>query len=246
MTQTITTPDILYDHVLGEIEAGRDAAALLLLAGMLDAAETDPKRAEQWRGALVAHALYKFITQCSARGTAMASFGFSRGLIARVELGRNAIESAWQRGRQILLLQCGDDGELDGLLGLERNNIAFEARAITSAASKFDLIVASGIADQLAGDGFRNFIAHAANRLNVGGTLIVSSFVPGYLGNGLRQICAKQTLFCHDEISLAEAATAAGLGISTFRDASNCLIWAELRVANDTACRRAQIPGDHE
>lgn len=231
MTQYATTPHILYDHVLDEIEAGRDAAAILLLAGMLDAAATEAVRAEHWRSALLEHPLYKFITKRSVQDGAMAQLGFSRGLMARVELGRNAIEAAWKRGRDILLFQCGDAGELDGLHDHERGNIEIETRDIATAATNHDLILASNIADQLSHDQLSELIAQARKRLNPDGALILSSFVPGHIGGGLRQICTGQILHCHDENALAEAATTAGFSISNFRDASNCLIWAQLRVA---------------
>ena len=67
-------------------------------------------------------------------------------------------------------------------------------------------------------------------RLLHGGVLLIASFVPGHLGQGLRQICADKPLHCHSEDDLTRAAHLAGFRLSTFRDANNSLIWAELRV----------------
>lgn len=242
MPQYTTTPHLLYNHVLGEIESGRDAAALFLLAGMLDAAATEPAHVEQWRRVLLAHPLYKFITKPGVQGGAMAELGFARGLVARVELGRNAIEAAWKRGRRILLFQCGENGELDGLKGHELGNISFESHDIAPVASHYDSIFATSLADQLSHQQLVTLIEQAKIRLKPGGSIFLSSFVPGHLGGVLHQICAGRSLQFHDESDLVAASAAAGCSISHFRDASNGLIWAELRVAGATS----HIKGDQK
>ena len=233
---------MLFDHVLDEIEAGRDAAALLLLAGMLDAAATEPEAAEQWRCVLLEHPLYKFITTRSVRDGAMAQLGFSRGLAARVELARKTIEAAWKRGRRILLFQCGENGELDGLKGHGLGNISFGSHDIARVASHYDSIFATSLADQLSHQQLVTLIEQAKIRLKLGGSIFLSSFVPGHLGGVLHQICAGRSLQFHDESDLVAASAAAGCSISHFRDASNSLIWAELRVAGATS----HIQGDQK
>lgn len=229
MTDT-STASILYDHLLDEIEAGRDTEAVLLLAGMLDAAESDAQSAEKFRTALRDHPLNQFLQRQPQHGGVLTRLGIERSHTARITLGALAVEAAWKRGKRILAYQCGTEGELQGLAGQSQDNIQIERAGDAFPATRHDLILASYLPDRWPSDQLAEQLAMLRKRLLHGGVLLIASFVPGHLGQGLRQICADKPLHCHSEDDLTRAAHLAGFRLSTFRDANNSLIWAELRV----------------
>jgi hypothetical protein len=229
MTET-PNPSTLYDHLLNEIEAGRDTEAVLLLAGMLDAAESDAESAEKFRSALLHHPLHQFLKHQSQHGDALARLGIERSRSTRTALGALAVEAAWKRGKHILAYQCGTEGELLRLAGQSQDNIRIERAGDPFPATRHDLILASHLPDRWPSTQLAGQLTKLGKRLRQGGVLLIASLVPGHLGHGLRQVCAGIPLHCHSESDLAHAANLAGFRLSTFRDASNSLIWAELRV----------------
>ncbi|HQV02172.1 MULTISPECIES: hypothetical protein [unclassified Novosphingobium] len=260
----------LLDQVVGQFETGRTAEAVLLLAGMLDSAVTGPEAAEAWRRLLAGHPVSRFLGSSDPRlladpdpqgisawerqlHAAQSQLGFVRGLSTRRELGAKAVETAWQKGQQIALLECGELGELDRLRGLAVDNVTLvqrdrrrgEAIAARHAPPlrvlnpaeaqglQFDLLLAT--ADSLAAADLANQLSAYAGLLTPGASLLISAFVPGHLGAGWQAVCLGRELECHDETSLIAAARAAGLTISPYRDSSGSMIWAVLQSA--ASCR---------
>ena len=228
-----TNPNTLFDHLLDVIESGRDNEALLILAGMLDAAQTDANRAASFRKALLAHPLSHFLTRQQSCNGAIAGLGGDQRFAAKIALGAAAVEAAWMRGKQILLYQCGCDGELYGIAGREIDNVSIEYDGAPLSDKKHDLILATKLADRFAPELLASQLGYLRQRLFPTGVVLIASSVPGHLGHALRQLCNDAPLHCHDESGLEQVARSAGFSISSFRDASNSLIWAELRIATE-------------
>lgn len=283
----------LLDQVLSEVEAGRATEAVLMLSGMLDASSTSGQPLRCWRSALRAHPLSSLLSaqlnnfsgsanpEISRKAkfrtadrplpsaysdTLSDSFGrlgFVRGLHARRSLSAQILVEAWRAGRQVALIDCGEQGELDSIIGHDAQNIVVRhsrktAREYLRAkhgdnltieadgegqgapSRRFDLILASDIADQCSTDRLTSWCRDFSRQLKPSGRLIISAFVPGHLGLGLQRICTNQDLICHAEFALEAVASASNLSITHFRDSSNSLIWAELRVAGEAQVSTGQ------
>lgn len=244
MEQTLTSHRQFFDRVLGECEAGHTGEAVLMLSGMLDTALGSGQRLAALRREFAAHPLSRICATASPVGwnrrlrAAVARLGFARGLESRRELGARTIERAWQAGKQIALIGCGERGELDRLRGQALDNIALEhsdpllARklglSLPVPGRRFDLIVATGLADRTAAAALAGQVAMLGEKLAPAGSLFLSAFVPEHLGWGWQAVCLGRDLHCHDEVGLGAAAAAADLAITQFRDSSASLIWAEL------------------
>ncbi len=258
MEPALNSHQQFFDRVLGEFEAGHAGEAVLMLSGMLDASLDRGEGLAELRSAFTAHPLSTLCRHAAKSGNrlgdAVSRLGFARGLAARSELGGQAIERAWQAGKQILLLDCGERGELARLQALPLDNVALEhgdpaqfallasrhAFAAPEPGHRFDLILATGWADRCRSADLSDRTSRIAGRLAHGGRLLLSAFVPGHLGCGWQSVCMGRDLHCHDEDGLAAAASAAGLSITQFRDSSSSLIWAELRRAGATSPARRQ------
>ena len=175
--------------------------------------------------------------------------GFVRALDARQSLSRQCVAEAWSVGKQVALFDCANLGALDELTGRDMQNIVSVSGAQTgtdfcntsgshsfaihavgaNSGQQFDLILASTIADRLRKAELISACKHFAAKLKPNGRIILSAFAPGHLGVGLQQLCLNPDLVCHSEQALEDVAAAADLSITSFRDASNSLIWAELR-----------------
>lgn len=242
------------DQVFGEIEAGRAEAGVLLLAGLLDAAQPGSPEVAALRKLLAAHPLRRYLDaepRSPALSAALAQLGFIRGLSTRSALSASAIEHAWQQGKWIALLDCGEADELVRLSGRNLDDLLAahrDAGATTRLRQScgpslriadpapdvlgkdcFDLIVATGWPDRLPAEALAEQLTALTGNLAPAGRLLLSSFVPGHLGWGWQTICLGRDLHCHDEVALARCASHAGLAATQFRDPSGSLIWAELR-----------------
>ncbi len=268
MNTEATSHRQFFDKVLGECEAGHTRDAVLMLSGMLDVSLGQPGAVTTLRQEFAAHPLNQVVssaprptghqTQTALTGRsrclhdAVSRLGFSRGLAARAELGARAVELAWQRGEQIALLDCGELGELERLRGNAIDNIAMahEERATEDwlrsqfglaapgPKPRYDLILATGWADDCDTDELAKRLGTAMRWLAPKGSLLLSAFVPGHLGAGWQAICLRRDLVCHAEFDLARAAALAGFGLSQFRDSSGSLIWAELKIAVPNGTKR--------
>ncbi len=171
------------------------------------------------------------MTRVSCLHHTLSKLGSVRGLQARLALSQQTIDNAWQQGKNIALFGCGTLGEIDHISGHDHSNVFVDQGngKWNHGHPAFDLILANSIADDLSSDELAARLAELAKQLNSNGRLIISAFAPGHLGQGWQQICLSRELVCHDEAILEAAAQCANLSIKTFRDASNSLIWAELR-----------------
>ena len=184
MEQAITSHGQFFDRVLGECEAGHAHEAVLMLSGMLDTALGSGSKLAALRREFAAHPLGALVAGAGGQwdqrlSAAVAQLGFARGLEARRELGARVIEQAWQGGKQIALIDCGELGELERLRGQALDNVALEhadpalARDLGLAAPQpgqyFDLIAATGLADTAAPAALPGRITGLAERLASGG-----------------------------------------------------------------------------
>jgi hypothetical protein len=251
MEQTLTAPATghghFFDRVLGECEAGHTREAVLMLSGMLDTALGGGIGLAALRREFAGHPLSAMCAAAKAGAggwnrrlaEAVSRLAFARGLQSRRELGARAIEQAWQGGKRIALIGCGELGELDRLCGQALDNIALEhgdpalagklGLAAPAPDQRFDLIAATSLADSTAPAALAKGIARLGERLAPSGSLLLSAFVPGHLGWGWQAVCHGRDLHCHAEPALAAAAAEAGLTITQFRDGSGSLNWAELQ-----------------
>lgn len=272
---TQAQPTHLLDQLLSEIEAGRAAEAIWMLSGMLDASLSKDNGGHSWRSSLLGHPLFQLLSNNLNKLSVANAFrspahaaksvnritpdsfsnlGFVRALEARRSLSQQTVTEAWRLGKQIALVDCGEQGELDALRARDLANIIVahhsaiardglrsrhgDTLAIYAAGcfqtglhSQYDLILANNIADGLQTDALLSACKGFATQLKPGGRIVLSAFAPGHLGQGLQQLCVNPDLVCHAEPALEAIASAAGLTISHFRDSSNSLIWVELRAA---------------
>lgn len=258
MKQALISHRTFFDRVLGEYEAGHPEEAALMLSGMLDAVLGQGERLSKLRREFFSHPLASLCLVAAKPGNrlgdAVSRLGFARGLLARRELGAQAIEQTWMGGRQILISDCGERGELRRLNGRALDNVVLEHadplqenalrdRFGLSAAEpgqRFDLIVATSWADNCKPSELGSQVERAAERLSPTGRLLLSAFVPGHLGWGWQAVCMGRDLHCHDEQGLAAVAAKAGLAINQFRDGSGSLIWAELQKTGAESPTRGQ------
>lgn len=271
----MTSPTHFLNQVLSEIEAGHTGEALLMLSGMLDGAVTNDGDLTLWRQSLKGHPIHKIVldmlaslhviknSECVDRqllgapqliGPAgskaiteiVSKLGFVRAMAARRLLLQQTIGEVWRIGGRIALSEQDRIDALDGLGGLDMQNVHFlsqELHLCTSCTSvdgdipqhdkpcpgQFDLILASNLADHLEQNALARICAGFAERLKYDGRIVLSAFAPGHLGQGLHQLCVNPDLVCHTEETLQQTACVAGLIITSFRDASDSLIWAEMR-----------------
>lgn len=234
--QNITQPLApQFDQILGEIAAGRSERGILQLSGMLDAMVAEGLDQAAIRAGLLAHPLGQALNDPQA-AQAAASLGFVEAGQTRAALARDTLEQAWQRGERCLVFSDCGGAELERLAGRDLSNLALAPAHRTNPAlfpalagsEPFDLILAAGLADRLSAAELAQFVSTAAYRLAPQGRLVMSTFVPGHLGSGWQAICFGRTVECHAEAALTEAAARADLSARLFRDASGCLIWAEL------------------
>ncbi len=258
----------LLDHLLDEVETGHADEAVLLAAGMMDRAMSDPSSARDFRDTLLAHPLHPFLIQASRShaeiansadgiddkhfGSSLRCLGSTRAGKARSEITTQWVTEAWKQGKNICLLDCGLNGELEALSHCDLSNIAIvhpDQQKLEAASSqmsqpfqaltadpvsyepttRYDLIIAPRVADAMTQAALSRWLSRWSDSVSQDGALCISSFVPGHLGLGWQSICMGRTVNCHDEAALQQAALVARLTTHTIRDASNSLVWAEMR-----------------
>lgn len=258
----------IFDRILDEIEGGRVSDAVLLLAGIMDAAVAT-HQTDIFRQALREHPLDRFLRSQilshlvvfaqdapppDANATeeklfhAINRLGFARAIRARRDLGTVAVERAWQRGKRVCLYNCGELGELQRLHGKEKGNICIcpKPDGTCGTCGTFDLIIASSTADQCDAQQLADRLSLEAEKLRPDGSILLSAFVPEHLGRGWQAFYLSDNPRCHDEADLAVAAQQSGLKISQFRDASGGLIWAEFRADAQTVPDRGDANREAE
>ncbi|MEQ1497392.1 MAG: hypothetical protein ABL914_01930 [Novosphingobium sp.] len=196
-----------FDRILSRIEAGQIDQGITHLAGLLDAVLIDCSNPAAVRQNLLAHPL-----GAALREPVLAAWsqrlGIAAALDARKELSRSTLDHANQRGDRSLFL--ADSLPRPG-------------------PGQFDLILAADLPDRITSTQLEPAIKAAADSLAAGGRLVLSFFVPGHLGCGWQTIWLDQQIERHAPAAFGAAARAAGLEPRLFHDASDSLVWAELR-----------------
>jgi SAM-dependent methyltransferase len=202
-----------FDRILARIEAGERDQSIAHLAGLLDAVLLDCRDPAAVRQSLLAHPL-----GAALRHPAMAAFtqrlGIAQALSAREELARATLRQARQRGERCLVVDA--PARANALIHAGRES--------------FDLILAANLPDGQCESRLARSMGKAARRLVRGGRLVISAFLPGHLGCGWHSIWLARPVHRHAPDTLSRAAQAAGFEARLFHDASDCLVWADLRL----------------
>ncbi|MFM5908205.1 MAG: hypothetical protein ACKOPO_11580 [Novosphingobium sp.] len=202
-----------FDRILARIEAGDRDQSIAHLAGILDAVLLDCRDPGSVRESLLAHPLGSAL-----RHPAMAEYtgrlGIARALDARDELTNATLVQARRRGERCLVLDKGRGANA----------------LIHAGRQSFDLILATTLPDAMSEGRLARGMARAADRLASGGRLVISAFLPGHLGCGWHSIWLGKPVHRHAPEALTRAARAAGFDARLFHDASDCLVWADLRL----------------
>jgi hypothetical protein len=198
---------------------------------------------------------------------------FSRAFRERRKHASEVLIRAWQSGQKICLPSCSDFGALSALKGQDLSNICvaddnlecleklksnlgqsinvIQQPAISflhhaaNMAQKFDLICAIELPDDLNQDALTAHFTAMRGALASGGKILSASILPDHIGSGWRQACLDWTIHCHSEAQIEAAASAAGLSICTYRDAADCVVWAECKIAELTAINIPNGSSDH-
>lgn len=113
----------------------------------------------------------------------------------------------------------------------------------------FDLVYTAGLYERLDDAPARALTAALLRSLRPGGRLLLSSFVDGFLAHEYMQAFMDWRLECRDEAALlalvGEVSRAARMAARTWRDATGCLAWLEIRrpVRASGGGARAPRPG---
>lgn len=225
-------PTKLFDQLIGRLESGSVEETLFVLAGALDGVVAGGGDIGHWRDCLTVHPLGQEIarpgTQKRADGFT-EKLGFARALQSRKEL---MLEHIRQAEKQAKLIRFYDAASFDlaGQPWVNTQQLGYGA----------DILIAVGIADHHAADDLAGTLRQMSGDLAPGGSILISSFVPGHLGLGWQLICEGRQLHCHDETALEVAASQAGLILTHFRDASDCLVWAVLRQSSENTIEKGE------
>ena len=171
---------------------------------------------------------------------ATSDLTFARALRGRRDGFDQRLKRAWQTGRRICLLGSGSVHALELPAGGDISNITVidpdaAACALESAAAagvQFDLILAPDLADSTNSRDLSALLGLMRPCLTEGGSIVVAALLPHHIGAGWRRACMIWEPDCHDEQGLERLASAAGLSPQTYRDETNCVVWAELTVAS--------------
>ena len=160
---------------------------------------------------------------------ATSELTFARALRQRRESFEQRFTRAWQMGQKICVLT--NDGDNAIFSKATVINIADAEHSLCAAAGdaqRFDLILAPDLLDCTVEPALSNILKIASASLNINGSIIVAALLPHHLGAGWRSACLNWNPHCHDEAPLARIAANAGLKSRTYRDETDCIIWAEL------------------
>lgn len=224
MTQHIS-PSRIYDQVLLAFEMGHIQQATLLLAGTLDGVVAQGGDIARWHHQLRSHALGEFIAPAHddaaesddvvhpstihgahrVLADTLSTLGVNRALSARLALTRVAVDQARAQCQRV-----------------------FDYAEQRDPQGEYDLLVAVELADDLGPAELGTQLRQLQRWLAKDGMILISSLAPGHFGQGWHAVCAGRRRHCHDEEQLSAAALCAGLTLTHFRDASDCLVWGVL------------------
>jgi hypothetical protein len=166
---------------------------------------------------------------------------FACGLRERHDSFRLKLRRAWQTGQPICLID-DSDALLEGMDGQDGANITVvglaDVRHFFAAAAKdgtrFDLILAPNLLDRHGAPALQTRFALMQSCLSEQGSIVLAGLIPQHLGAGWRSACLNWNPQCHNESDLERLASGAGMAARTYRDETDCILWAELRNASQT------------
>ena len=221
-----------FDRVLTEIEGGHIATGVMQLSGMLDGLTGSTETLASARVQLREHQLFTLLSHAPQSGAARTPSGatarrlsdatrsltFIRASDERRRMMSERVAIAQRSGARVATLDQADD-------------------ASAADDAPFDLICAPDLPDQLDKRALANLLSSIAARLANGGQFLIAPFLPDHLGFGWRRICLDQGFHCHTEADVRAAASLAGLALSTFRDATDSLMWSILTPATSSSSK---------
>jgi hypothetical protein len=182
---------------------------------------------------------------------------FCRAFRERRRQASEILVRAWKAGRRICMPGCSDFSALEGLAGHDLSNITVAdanpdclaklkgqlgpsiiaiaqepaefLRSEQASGHRFDLICAAEQLDGLAPTSLAATLSAMRGILWPDGKILTASMLPDHLGSGWRRACLGWDIHCHDEAQIEAAAAVAGLTAQTYRDATNCVVWADYR-----------------
>jgi hypothetical protein len=166
---------------------------------------------------------------------------FALGLRERHDSFRLKLRRAWQTGQPICLID-DSDALLEGMDGKDGANITIvdlaDVRHFFAAAAKdgtrFDLILAPNLLDRHGAPALQTRFTLMQSCLSAQGSIVLAGLIPQHLGAGWRSACLNWNPQCHNESDLEQLASGAGMVTRTYRDETDCILWAELRNASQT------------
>ncbi len=169
---------------------------------------------------------------------ATSEIAFARALRRRREHAERKLGRAWRAGQKIWLIADPQYDLASSLNGFDTSNIHVssenEARKTSTpdavAGSKFDLILAPHLPDQLTAPAMQQASAWLCSQLSDSGEFTTSVLLPGHPGTGWRRACFRWEPKCHDDGALARM-TAPGLTTHSYCDETGCIAWLEMRRA---------------
>jgi hypothetical protein len=236
-----------YDQVLTEISAGKVSDGINLLVGMLDTVDIGPGSLAQAKRELSGHSLARMLLEDPSIADAesrpndtsvrIGMIGNANASVEMSSTGRRLFEvtSELTVARALRQRREGFSSRYTRALQLgQKVCVLTDERAdALDGTSVFDLILAPDLFDQTIGPALSNVLKRAAENLNTGGRIVVAAMLPHHLGAGWRSACLNWNPHCHDEDALARIAAFAGLHARTYRDETDCILWAELGASND-------------
>ena len=179
---------------------------------------------------------------------ATSDLTLSRALRGRRQSFDQRLERAKLGGQETCLL----GGGLEPLPERNSSNITMVSRkdaaeAFHAAAKSrifFDFILAPDLADQCEAVTLTDSLRQMRPCLSDGGTIVIAALHPHHIGAGWRRACLNWEPECHDEQSLERAAASAGLTAKTYRDETDCVVWGELRLAQNPTSKGGKSHGN--
>ncbi len=202
-----------YDSVFSEIEFGRVEQGINLLVGMLDAVAMQSGSLVQARADLDQHVLHQMLLEDP--------------------LYRHAIDHPNDpEGLTDILVNQGGERQLSstGKKLFAVTSTLPIARALIQRRERGERASDTACtADGISAASLTTVLAWRGESLLQDGHIFLTAVLPDHLGSGWRDLCLNWNPQTHDEDRLEQAARAAGFDARSYRDESDCMIWATLR-----------------
>lgn len=162
-----------------------------------------------------------------------SQMGFARAIRDQEQRLRQTLIRAWQQGKQIALLGESSLLATVDLSDRDVSNIECSSAAVFFASThrNFDLIIIADIAEVFDEDCLGSFFARVPVLMTEQSSLQMASLSPGHSGAGWLDACLGVRPTTMGDAGLNQCAARHGLSITSYRDASGCLIISDLSLS---------------